>query len=43
MTSWNIDENWTYGAIDKYFDILFEYMHFKMQEEYMEKAVEQYL
>ena len=29
MTAWNSDENWTYGAIDKYFDILFEYMHFK--------------
>ncbi len=29
MTAWNNDENWTYGAIDKYFDILFEYMHFK--------------
>ncbi len=29
MTAWNNDENWTYSAIDKYFDILFEYMHFK--------------
>lgn len=29
MTAWNNDENWTYGAIDKYFDILFEYMYFK--------------
>lgn len=29
MTAWNSDENWTYGAIDKYFDILFEYMHFE--------------
>lgn len=29
MTAWNNDENWTYEAIDKYFDILFEYMHFK--------------
>ncbi len=27
MTSWNNDD-WTYGAIDKYFDILFDYMHF---------------
>lgn len=29
MIAWNNDEDWTYGAIDKYFDILFEYMHFK--------------
>lgn len=28
MTAWNNDD-WTYGAIDKYFDILFDYMHFK--------------
>ena len=28
MTAWNSDENWTYSAIDKYFDVLFEYMHF---------------
>lgn len=28
MTAWN-DDDWTYGAIDKYFDILFDYMHFK--------------
>lgn len=27
MTAWNSDD-WTYSAIDKYFDILFEYMHF---------------
>lgn len=29
MTSWNSDEDFTYGAIDKYFDTLFSYMHFK--------------
>lgn len=29
MTAWNSDENWTYSAIDKYFDVLFEYMHFE--------------
>ena len=28
MTAWNNDD-WTYDAIDKYFDILFDYMHFK--------------
>jgi len=28
MTAWN-DNDWTYGAIDKYFDILFDYMHFR--------------
>jgi multimeric flavodoxin WrbA len=28
MTAWNNDD-WTYEAIDKYFDTLFEYMHFK--------------
>ena len=28
MTAWNHDD-WTYEAIDKYFDILFDYMHFK--------------
>ena len=28
MTAWNNDD-WTYTAIDKYFDILFSYMHFK--------------
>ena len=28
MTAWN-DDDWTYGAIDKYFDILFDYMHFR--------------
>ncbi len=28
MTAWNNDY-WTYGAIDKYFDILFDYMNFK--------------
>ena len=28
MTAWNNDD-WTYTAIDKYFDILFNYMNFK--------------
>ena len=28
MTAWNNDD-WTYDAIDKYFDILFDYMHYK--------------
>ncbi len=28
MTAWNNDD-WTYGAIDKYFDLLFDYVHFK--------------
>lgn len=28
MTAWN-NNDWTYDAIDKYFDILFNYMHFK--------------
>ena len=28
MTAWNNDD-WTYGAIDKYFNILFDYMHFR--------------
>ena len=27
-TAWN-NNDWTYDAIDKYFDILFDYMHFK--------------
>ena len=30
MTSWNNnDDEFTYGAIDKYFDTLFSYMHFQ--------------
>lgn len=28
MTAWNNDD-WTYSAIDKYFDVLFDYMHFQ--------------
>lgn len=28
MTAWN-NNDWTFEAIDKYFDILFDYMHFK--------------
>ena len=28
MTAWNND-NWSYEAIDKYFDILFNYMNFR--------------
>lgn len=28
MAAWN-DNDWTYDAVDKYFDILFDYMHFK--------------
>ena len=28
MTAWN-NNDWTYDAIDKYYDILFNYMHFK--------------
>lgn len=28
MTAWN-NNDWTYEAIEKYFDILFDYMHFK--------------
>lgn len=28
MTAWNSND-WTYEAIDKYFDILFNYMHFR--------------
>ena len=28
MTAWNNDD-WTYSAIDKYFDILMNYMHFE--------------
>ena len=29
MTSWKNDDEFTYGAIDKYFDTLFSYMHFQ--------------
>ena len=29
MTAWNNDDEFTYGAIDKYFETLFSYMHFK--------------
>ena len=28
MTAWN-NNDWTYLAIDKYFDILMDYMHFE--------------
>ena len=28
MIAWN-NNDWTFDAIDKYFDILFDYMHFK--------------
>lgn len=29
MTAWNNDDEFTYGAINNYFDTLFSYMHFK--------------
>ncbi len=29
MTAWNNDYEFTYGVVDKYFDTLFSYMHFK--------------